>query len=396
MEVRASGTRWFDMATAPTLAGREMAGKRSKTPPVARSTKKPPKVSFFGHFGSTNHGNESTLLAILARLRAAYPDGELRCICSHPSAIVARDGIDAAAITNAPSSLWNRRFPFALRLPVMFVAAGAQIWDYARAFSKLKGTDALIVPGTGLLTDAYGLQQWGLHSQFKWALMAKLRRARVLYVSVGAGPIDRPLGRMLAKATLSLADYRSYRDDASRDYLKGIGFPAERDPVYPDLVFGLPEAMLVDEGAQSAAPRRVVGLGLMGYSEKYSSSDSRPETYTTYLEALAALAGWLLERGYDIRLLLGDADSIVIEEFRSVLAARLGSYDEDRIIEQPINSVEDLLAGLASSDVVVATRFHNVLMATAPEQAGDRHLVPSQVLLLDALDGAFRLLPRHP
>ena len=198
---------------------------------------------------------------------------------------------------------------------------------------------------------------------FKWVLMAKLRRSRVLFVSVGAGPIDRALGRVLVKAALSLADYRSYRDDASRDYLRGIGFRSKRDRVYPDLVFGLPEALLSRDHARSEGTRRVVGLGLMVYAGKYSAADPRPETYTAYLESLAVFATWLLEHDYDIRLLLGDGDTIVIEEFRSVLQARLGSYDEERIIEQPIASVQDVLAELAATDVVVATRFHNVLLA---------------------------------
>ena len=42
----------------------------------------------------------------------------------------------------------------------------------------------LIVPGTGLLTDAYGLGGWGPYSLFKWSLAAKLRGCRVLFVSV--------------------------------------------------------------------------------------------------------------------------------------------------------------------------------------------------------------------
>ena len=70
------------------------------------------------------------------------------------------------------------------------------------------------------MTDAFGLSHWGPYSLFKWVLMAKLRRCRVLFVSVGAGPIDRTLGRILVKATLSLADYRSYRDEASSDCLR--------------------------------------------------------------------------------------------------------------------------------------------------------------------------------
>ena len=49
-----------------------------------RSTHKPLKVSFFGHFGTPNTGNESTLLAILSRLRALSPESEFRCICYQP------------------------------------------------------------------------------------------------------------------------------------------------------------------------------------------------------------------------------------------------------------------------------------------------------------------------
>ena len=99
------------------------------------------------------------------------------------------------------------------------------------------------------------------------------------------------------------------------------------------------------------------------YDGKYSAVNPDPGTYAAYLEALAVFATWLLKHDYDIRLLLGDADTVVIEEFRSALRAQLGTYDHERIIEQPIDSVQDVLAELAATDVVVATRFHNVLMA---------------------------------
>ena len=224
--------------------------------------------------------------------------------------------------------------------------------------------------------------------------MAKLRRSRVLFVSVGAGPIDRAVGRALVKATLSLADYRSYRDDASRDYLRGIGFRPKRDRVYPDLVFSLPEALLSRDRARSEGTRRVVGLGLMVYEGKYSAADPRPETYTAYLESLAVFAAWLLEHDYDIRLLLGDADTIVIEEFRSALKARLGSYDEERIIEQPIASVQDVLTELAATDVVVATRFHNVLLAMLLNKPVIAISFHHKCSSLDAPDEAVRVLPR--
>jgi polysaccharide pyruvyl transferase WcaK-like protein/chemotaxis methyl-accepting protein methylase len=330
---------------------------------MVRSRHKPLKVSFFGHFGSANAGNESTLLAILTRLRSLSPEGEYRCICTNPEAVAARYGIAAIPITSRAARIWPREIPLAKRVPLALVGLGKELGQYARAFKMLKGCDTLIVPGTGLVTDAWGLSSWGPYNLFKWVLMAKLRRCRVLFLSVGAGPIDRRIGRALVKATLSLADYRSYRDDASRDYLRGLGFPAERDPVYPDLVFGLPEPLLSRTQVGSGSRRRVVGLGLMVYPGKYSAADPRPETYTGYLESLGEFAAWLLEHDYDIRLLLGDADARVIEELRSVLEARLGSYDEKRILEQPISSVEHVIAELDATDVVVATRFHNVLLA---------------------------------
>ena len=326
-------------------------------------TRKSLKVSLFGHFGSPNPGNESTLIAILARLRSLYPDGEFRCVCTNPQAALARYGIDAIPITTRTARGWDRDVPLARRVPMAFVQAGAELGQYARAFRELKQTDMLIVSGTGLVTDAYGLSDWGPYSQFKWVVMAKLRRCKVLFVGVGAGPIYRPLGQLLVKATLSMADYRSYRDEASRDYLRAIGFRSEHDPVYPDLVFGLPEAFLPLDPPRSVPHRRIVGLGLMEYAGKYSVADPRAETYTAYLESLAVFARWLLDHDCDIRLLLGDWDTSVIDEFRSAVEAQLGRYPEERIIEPPSTSVQDILAEIAASDVVVATRFHNVLFS---------------------------------
>jgi hypothetical protein len=41
----------------------------------------------------------STLIAILSRLRALFPEAEFTCICLNHEAVVARDGIDAVQIT---------------------------------------------------------------------------------------------------------------------------------------------------------------------------------------------------------------------------------------------------------------------------------------------------------
>jgi polysaccharide pyruvyl transferase WcaK-like protein len=102
----------------------------------------------------------------------------------------------------------------------------------------------------------------------------------------------------------------------------------------------------------------------MEYAGKYSVSRPSNETYQVYLENLVEAVSWLLAHEYDVRLLIGDlGDMHVTKEFRGLLRERLSACDEGRIIDEPVDSVEDLLSQIASTEIVVATRFHNVLLA---------------------------------
>ena len=226
----------------------------------------------------------------------------------------------------------------------------------------------LIVPGTGLLTDAYGLLGWGPYNVLKWSLMAKVCHCKLLFVSVGAGPIYGALGKWFVKSALSLADFRSYRDNSTMQYLKGIGFRADNDRIYPDLAFSLPEAAIPEAEIPyqdtKKSRRPVVGLGLMEYAGKYSVSRPSNEIYIAYLDNLVRLVTWLLAHEYDVRLLSGDlGDTRARKKFRDLLRGSLSVRDEIHIIDEPIVSVENLLSQIAATDIVVATRFHNVLFA---------------------------------
>jgi polysaccharide pyruvyl transferase WcaK-like protein len=144
--------------------------------------------------------------------------------------------------------------------------------------------------------------------------------------------------------------------------LKGIGFPTNGDRVYPDLVFSLPENTIPhDDGKREGRP--VVGLGLMEYAGRYSDEKPNNAIYLAYLDNLVVFARWLLAHDYVIRLLIGErGDGRASKDFKSLLAS-FGPYDEERIIDQPPFSVEQLLPQIAATDIVVATRFHNILLA---------------------------------
>jgi len=321
------------------------------------------KIVFFGHFGAGNFGNESTLQAMLCNLRRLAPNAEFNCICTEKDTVATAYNITALpsrTLVVKPRALDSPLARLARKL-VVGVFNELRLWRIS--LKTLWGTDALVVPGTGLLTDAYTLLYWGPYDMFRWSVAAKLCRCKVLFVSVGAGPICTRAGRFFVKAALSLADFRSYRDESTRQYLEGIGFRAGNDPVYPDLAFSLPES-LIPRSHESEGRRPVVGLGLMVYAGKYSVERPTSVVNRAYLETLVEFVEWLLAHEYDIRLLIGDlVDTRVTREFRSLLKERLVTYEEERLIDEPIASVEDLLKQLAATDVVVATRFHNVLLA---------------------------------
>ena len=321
------------------------------------------KIAFFGHFGRGNFGNESTLQAMLCHLRHLAPDADFNCICTGPETVSATYGIDAEPSRSTIVKQWTLRNRAARWWRKLVVGIPSELYRWLSGPRTLWDAEALIVPGTGVLTDAFTLLEWGPYDMFRWAVTAKLCRCKLLFVSVGAGPIYSRRGRILVKAALFLADFRSYRDESTLQYLKGLGFHTGADPVYPDLAFSLPES-LAPRSQEKRGRRLVVGVGLMEYAGKYSVASPDNAVFSAYLEKLVEFVGWLLARDYDVRLLIGDlVDVPVKQEFRFLLKQRSVTYEEDRIIDEPVASVDDLLKQIASTDFVVATRFHNVLLS---------------------------------
>jgi polysaccharide pyruvyl transferase WcaK-like protein len=321
------------------------------------------KIAFFGHFDLTNFGNESTLQAALYNLRRYQPQAEVTCITSGPEVTIATHKIDAISASEDFVKSWHPRNQILKLARRIFVGLPSEIYRWIKCVRSLKDTDVLIIAGTGLLTDAYGLAGWGPYTLAKWSLIAKICRCKLLFVSVGAGPIYGTLGRLFVKLALSLADFRSYRDNSTKKYLESIGFRADNDPIYPDLVFSLPESLIADHGIIKPG-RTSVGLGLMVDAGSYGGSPQNSNVHFRYLETLAIFGKYLVAQGNDVRLLIGDlADVPAKDEFRSLLRERLSQGDEAHVIDEAVLSPEDLLLQIEATDLVVATRFHNVLLA---------------------------------
>ena len=332
----------------------------------------PVRITFLGWFGAQNLGNECTLQTIIGHLRERVRDVEFTCVCVVPEDTTSRHGISATAIAErypniSDSQLWLVKNNLLARtlgkilLRLLRIPIGLVGW--LKAFRSLARTDMLIVPGTGLLTDAFARPLGWPYYIFKWSLVATMCRCRLLFVSVGAGPIYHPLSRWLIKSALSMADFRSYRETSTLQYLNSIGFATQNDPIFPDLAFNLPLTVSHKNNIRKRH-RRVVGIGVMHYAGRLSVDKPRSSTYTAYLNTLVSFIGWLLVRQYDVSLLVGDIsdDAHVLQELKDLLKQEAW-FDQSRFIDAPILTVEDLLARLAETDAVVATRFHNALLA---------------------------------
>lgn len=320
-----------------------------------------PKIALFGVFGAGNLGNEWTLEALLFKIRELVPRSEITCICSGPAVTAAQYGVSAVSIRGVSLPSVNNAAIRLLRR--LFVSIPLEVYRWFQAVALLRDKQMLVMTGTGMLGE-FGISPFDLHYDiFRWSVAAKLCRCKLLFVSVGVGPLRHPLSRQLVKAVLAMADFRSYRDTFSRKYLESIGFRANSDPVYPDLAFNLPKACF-KRGRQPVSEERVIGVGLMSYFNKRGSPVKDERVYRDYLSKMASFVTCLLERKCTVRLLIGDLvyDRRVRQDLKDLLELRGVRYGENRIIDEPASSLDAFVSQLAEVDVVVASRFHNVLL----------------------------------
>lgn len=89
----------------------------------------------------------------------------------------------------------------------------------------------------------------------------KIASTRLIFVSIGAGPVAHPLSRVFIRWASVLAAFRSYRDQVSHDFMKHLDVNPAQDFVSADIAFALPT--VPDEHRVSSD--QCVGIGVMIY-----------------------------------------------------------------------------------------------------------------------------------
>lgn len=316
------------------------------------------RVGLLGLFGYNNFGNEASLASAIRSMRCCLQPADLFCICPKPRKVIATHAIEAIDFNlrvigdyegfRRTLLIWASRFRLLRVVKVL------------QAYARMRGVSAIVIPGTGILDD-FGLDPQGVPSDLLlWCAVARLRRAKVIFVSAGAGPITNPRSLWLMKKAARLATHRSFRDTASRDFMKSKGLDVSGDRVVPDIVFSMePDGLMPSQDPGTG--RLVVGVGVMNYRGWNVQGVKQEAAYLKHIEDTAQIVIGVLDRGHSVRLIMGEAgDQGALEDVLERVGVAGGACEE-RCVAPSLDSYDDLFRELQECDLVVGTRFHNVV-----------------------------------
>ena len=333
--------------------------------------------------GNANLGDEAVLTGALLAIRTRMGDPDITVFSVNPAATAEHHRVRAASlpigsvggagtgpVRRAAHRMWDplrgmRILAPAGRWSVRLGRAAAGLVALPVAITRLalqlRGTDVMILAGSNQLEDAPG-GAWGYPFMvLLCTVLARLSGARVAFMSVGAGPLGSRLSQRLCVAALRLTTYASFRDRGSLELMQGLGYRGA-GKVVPDLAYAL--ELPAQDTRRHVAPKRVAVNVFPFHDPQYDQRvTDGGASFAEYVEAIADFVIGVNARGMQLVLFgtqHGDRHAIdLIQERVHARAPELG------VIEQLMpTSYEELGDIIERSDVVVATRYHGILVGT--------------------------------
>ena len=321
------------------------------------------KIGLFGHYGNNNIGDESIILAVFQNLKQRLPEAEIIGFSLTPEDSKKRLGIDSYPIRYQSQDRKADRSDFInsinnLLAYKMIERPIKELRFLIRVFRRLKNLDLLVVCGSNQFIDTFGGLRGYPYTILKWVLLSRLRGVKVAFASVGAGPIENPATYRLLKPALLRADYLSYRDQGSKEYIESH-IPELDGNICPDLAHALTTTPAV---VKKETDKVVVGVNPIPIFDRRYWYIGNEEKYRRYVSELTLFTKNLIDSGYRVRLFnTHPKDILVINDIVTELR-EMGELQNGVPEVVQITTVEQLLNVIASLNVVVATRFHaNVL-----------------------------------
>ena len=285
-------------------------------------------IGLIGPFGYGNLGDAAIQQSMIQNIRIQCPEAQIYGFSLNPEDTFIRHGITSFPIGRMAKDGWlesetnGSRFQTFLKryntfrsrssklfriLDVVAIRPMIELMGLIHTSQHLTGMDYLIVSGGGQLDDYWGGAFQHPYTLLIWGLLARIKKVKYLFVSVGAGPLDAFFSKIFDRWALSLATYRSYRDLASKIYMEKVGFKHRDDPIYPDLAFSLEKTGYERRLFSDTDGQLVIGIGPMDYFDPRVWPERDQKVYDRYLCKLAAFTAWLIQRGEKVLLFTGEA-----------------------------------------------------------------------------------------
>ncbi len=341
-----------------------------------------PKIGLFDHMGYGNLGDAASQDVAIANIRKRLPGAQLIGFSFVPADTTARHGIPCypirwwypnSANTEAPAAGRNgakqglksvlKRIPFLSRFAKSILECGRDAKFWVSCYKAVSGLDILVISGGGQLSDLWRGPWSHPYAIFRFCLLAKLAGKKLYFLNVGAGPLDHWLSKWFAKQAVQMADYRSFRDEDSRELVRHLGVKAETH-VNPDLAYGL-EVELAENGVTRDATMALVGINPIGFCDPRNWARKDEAVYRDYLKKIVNFSAWLLERGYQLRIFTTEAslDKLVIADMTAALHSQVSPELFERVSLSTSGDVKDVLREMAEFDFVVTSKFHGIIFS---------------------------------
>ncbi|MBD7979426.1 polysaccharide pyruvyl transferase family protein [Oerskovia merdavium] len=319
----------------------------------------PLKVGLYGGFGTGNIGNDATARVVAEHVRGHHDDVEV-VLVSYADETTPSTSIDHLPLMTLGEPVEERgrtRVGRAVHRRWQSVRQLGRDWTITRQF------DAMVITGGGVFEAESTAAAGGLVGAvgfFLLALVSSHRHHHFATLSIGGTSMRRSLERFLLVRSMRYAEYRSFRDAASKDALVGMHGAQDDDRVSSDLVFATP--MISRASRTQSGPKRVA-IGVMRFpwlGEGWADELAR----TAYVQALADVVEHLLPTS-TVAVFGGDkADAPVIEALVRVVEGRVGhEVVLHRVEVWGSPAFHDTVERLCDVDVVVCSRYHNLVAA---------------------------------
>lgn len=354
------------------------------------------RIGIFGHYGNGNLGDEGIVEACIESSRRILGADEILLFSIVPEDSAARHKLDAypirrgfaaakagtrlkadivqysSAVPEQPSQTEtgasglraflkrSEELRVAVRATRSLLSAPGRLVAECRflfqSWIALRHLNLMIIAGSNQFLDNFG-GTWGFpYTLCKWSILCRLRRTKLVFLSIGAGPIDRPLSRMMVRLAIRLAQYHSYRDQGSLHLIEG---PDARlgGIVRPDLACNLGFPVVTID--YTSAPT-VVAINPMPVYGNYWFMQDR-ERYLAYVATLAELIAFLDQAGVVVKLFPTQTRDLSAINDTVEMLKEISPDAARRAIIEGAETTQDVMRIIQSAHVVIPTRFHGAI-----------------------------------